>query len=207
MQASAARRRWHARSSACGRPSTSRSSAPKSSRRSSALPRIASASRASSPTRSPSGSRPTRRTRCRTRATQPAPASTPSFDLFDELRAAVSAARARETRSDALSALEALELATLGSARALGLEREVGSLAPCKRADLAVVSLEGSPYFPWEDPTVAVVFGGSPDRVVATFVDGETRYEKGGVEWHELRSAATSARSRMLGGATTPVAE
>jgi cytosine/adenosine deaminase-related metal-dependent hydrolase len=135
------------------------------------------------------------------------PASTPSFDLFEELRTAVAVARARGARPDALSADEALELATLGSARALGLDREVGSLVPGKRADLAVVSLEGSPYFPWEDSTVAVVFGGSPDRVVATFVDGEARYEKGGFEWHELRSGATSARSRMLASATTPVAE
>ena len=58
------------------------------------------------------------------------PASTPSFDMFAELRAAIFAARARERRPDALSAAEALELATLGSARALGLDDEVGSLVP-----------------------------------------------------------------------------
>ncbi len=126
------------------------------------------------------------------------PASAPSFDVFDELRAAVAAARARERRADALSPSEALELATLGSARALGLEAEVGSLAPGKRADLTVVSLEGSAYHPWEDPAAAVVFGGAPDRVVATLVDGGARYEKGGFEWHELRRSAASARRRML---------
>ena len=133
------------------------------------------------------------------------PASTPSFDMFAELRAAVFAARARERRPDALSATEALELATLGSARALGLGDEVGSLVPGKHADLAVVSLDDSPYVPWEDPAAAVVFGGSPQSVTTTLVDGEARYERGGFRWQELKRSATSARSRML-AASGPVA-
>jgi cytosine/adenosine deaminase-related metal-dependent hydrolase len=124
--------------------------------------------------------------------------STPSHDFFDELRTAVMVARARERRPDGLTAGEALELGTLGSARALGLADEIGSLVPGKRADLAVVSLAGSAYLPWEDPVGAVVFGGSPDRILATVVDGETRYEKGGFEWHELIAAAHSARRAML---------
>jgi 5-methylthioadenosine/S-adenosylhomocysteine deaminase len=126
------------------------------------------------------------------------PASTPSFDMFEEMRTAVYAARARAERPDALPASAVLELATLGSARALSLGDEVGSLAAGKRADLAVVSLAGSPYLPWEDPTVAVVFGGSPERVLLTLVEGEERYEKGGFEWHELRRSAAAARGRML---------
>jgi len=124
--------------------------------------------------------------------------STPSHDFFDELRTAVMTARSRERRPDALTATSVLELATLGSARALGLDGEIGSIATGKRADLAVISLTGSAYLPWEDPAAAVVFGGAPDRVVATFVDGEARYEKGGFEWHELTAAAQRARRAML---------
>ena len=98
----------------------------------------------------------------------------------------------------ALSAEAALRLATLGAARALGLDADVGSLVPGKRADLAVVSLEGSPYLPWEEPAPAVVFGGSPDRVLLTVVDGIERYRKGSEEWHELIAAARAARGRLL---------
>jgi cytosine/adenosine deaminase-related metal-dependent hydrolase len=126
------------------------------------------------------------------------PASTPSFDMFDEMRAAVTGARAREQRPDALTAADALELATLGGARALGLTDEMGSIAPGKRADLTVLSLAESPFFPWEDPVTAVVLGGSPHRVLATLVSGETRYEKGGKTWPELIDAARSARGRLL---------
>ncbi len=126
------------------------------------------------------------------------PASTPSFDMFEELRTALVAARARERRPDALGAAQALELATLGGARVLGLEADVGSLVPGKRADLTVISLEGSPLEPVEDPVVATVLGGSPERVAATLVAGEDRYRRGTSAWPDSRKAARRARSRML---------
>jgi cytosine/adenosine deaminase-related metal-dependent hydrolase len=126
------------------------------------------------------------------------PASTPSFDLFEELRTAIALARARERRPDALTAAEALRLATADAARALRMDGEVGTLRAGKRADLTVVSLAGSTYHPVEDPAAAVVFGGAPDRVLVTIVDGKTRYRKGDPEWHEVRSTASAARQRML---------
>ncbi len=134
------------------------------------------------------------------------PASAPSFDMFDELRAAVSAARAREADAAGMGASEALELATLGGARALGLGDVCGSLSAGKRADLAVLDFGDSPFFPWEDPAAAVVFGGTPDRVLLTLVDGEVRYEKGGTDWQELIAAAQHARRAML-AAGQPLAE
>jgi cytosine/adenosine deaminase-related metal-dependent hydrolase len=126
------------------------------------------------------------------------PASTPSFDMFDEMRAAILGARAREGRPDALTAAEALELATLGGARALGLEHSLGSLAPGKQADLTVLSLADTAFIPWEDPVTSAVLGGSPHGVIATLVSGRPRYEKGGKSWLELIADARSARGRLL---------
>jgi 5-methylthioadenosine/S-adenosylhomocysteine deaminase len=126
------------------------------------------------------------------------PASTPSFDMFDELRTAIVGARAREGRPDALTAADALELATLGGARALGLDGTIGSLVPGKRADLTVLSLADTPFVPWEDPVTGAVLGGSPQGVIATLVSGKPRYEKGGKTWLELIDAARSARGRLL---------
>ena len=53
------------------------------------------------------------------------PASTPSFDMFDEMRAAIVGARAREGRPDALTAADALELATRGPR---GINPQVGAV-------------------------------------------------------------------------------
>ena len=126
------------------------------------------------------------------------PASTPSLDMFEEIRAALVGARARAGRPDALPAADALELATLGGARVLGIADQVGSLVPGKQADLTVISLANSPFDPVEDPVIAAVLGGSPDRVTATLVAGELRYAKGTSRWPDLTRAARSARRKML---------
>ena len=131
------------------------------------------------------------------------PASTPSFDMFDEMRTAIVGARAREGRPNALTATDALELATLGGARALGIEDEVGSIVPGKKADLTVLSLAETSFIPWEDPVTGAVLGGSPQGVVATLVSGKPRYEKGGKTWLELIDAARRARGRLLQDADT----
>jgi 5-methylthioadenosine/S-adenosylhomocysteine deaminase len=126
------------------------------------------------------------------------PASTPSFDPWDEMRAAIAGARARERRPDALSAADALRLATLDAAAALGLDEELGSLTPGKRADLTVLSVKGSPYVPIEDPSAAAVYSGAPTGVLATLVEGEIRYRQEETAWQEVRSTASAARRRML---------
>jgi cytosine/adenosine deaminase-related metal-dependent hydrolase len=46
-----------------------------------------------------------------------------------------------------------LELATLGGARAMGLDKEIGSLELGKKADLAMVNLEGFIDCPGMTPT------------------------------------------------------
>ena len=126
------------------------------------------------------------------------PASTPSLDMFEEIRAAIVGARARAGNPGALTAANALELATLGGARVLGLDDRIGSLVSGKLADLSVISLVDTPFDPVEDPVIAVVLGGSPDRVAATLIAGEQRYVKGTSGWPDSTRAARKARSKML---------
>src|SRR5467141_3099187 len=64
------------------------------------------------------------------------------LDAFAEMRLAALIQKPR-LGPDALPAAQALELATLGGARALGLEAEIGSIEVGKCADLIVLDLEG----------------------------------------------------------------
>ncbi len=117
------------------------------------------------------------------------------------MRAAVYAARGTgEAAGGAAGEPTRSRLATIDAARALRIDDQVGTLTPGKRADLTVVSLHGSPYHPVEDPAAAVVFGGSPERVLETIVDGKTRYTNTEREeqWREVRNTASAARHRML---------
>jgi cytosine/adenosine deaminase-related metal-dependent hydrolase len=84
-------------------------------------------------------------------------ASNNRMDLLAEARAAVLAQRARVGRHDVLCARDALHLATLGGARALGIEDEVGSLDVGKSADLAAFPIDTCAQ-PVHDPEATAVF-------------------------------------------------
>ena len=84
-------------------------------------------------------------------------ASNNRMDLLAEARAAILAQRARLGRHDVLCAKDALFLATLGGARALGIDAEVGSLEAGKAADLAAFPLDACSQ-PVHDPEAAAVF-------------------------------------------------
>ena len=95
-------------------------------------------------------------------------ASNNRMDLLDEARLAALMQRARAGRPNVVTATEVLEVATLGGARALGLEREIGSLDVGKAADLAAFPLDHGRSMPVYDPVTALVFSASGRA--ATFV-------------------------------------
>jgi len=84
-------------------------------------------------------------------------ASNNRMDMLAESRAAVLAQRARAARHDVLCARDALHLATLGGARALGIDADVGSLEAGKSADLAAFPLDACAQ-PVHDPEAAAIF-------------------------------------------------
>ena len=75
-------------------------------------------------------------------------------------------------QATAMTAPQVFELATIGGARALGLDAEVGSLEPGKRADL-VLFAEASPSLSnVHDPYQEIVYCASPRDVHTVWVDG-----------------------------------
>jgi 5-methylthioadenosine/S-adenosylhomocysteine deaminase len=101
------------------------------------------------------------------------------MDLLDEGRLAVLQQRARLLRPDVLPAREVLGLLTLGGARVLGLEREVGSLEPGKAADLAAFPLDGPGDTPVFGPEEALVFGAAGRRPRLVMVQGRVLVRDG----------------------------
>jgi 5-methylthioadenosine/S-adenosylhomocysteine deaminase len=89
-------------------------------------------------------------------------------------------------------------MATREGARALGLEREIGSIEPGKRADLILVDRNRPHLAPDADPWSALVYAARGADVRMTMVDGEilvddfalTRLDASAV----VADAATAAR-------------
>ncbi|RFU43150.1 8-oxoguanine deaminase [Actinomadura logoneensis] len=87
-------------------------------------------------------------------------ASAEMVPLAGEIRQALYTQRAAHGPG-ALTARQALEIATLGGARCLGREDEIGSLEPGKLADLALWRVDGF-HAAVDDPVVALSFGRTP---------------------------------------------
>ena len=109
-------------------------------------------------------------------------ASNNRMDVLDEARLAVLFGRAAGRRWDAFPATLGLELATLGGARALGLDREVGSLEVGKSADLAAFPLDVLAAQPVQDPESALVFATSGRGAMLVTVAGEELVRQGQLE-------------------------
>lgn len=94
--------------------------------------------------------------------------SSPSLDLLADVAALRELAVRQGYRDDDLDR-RLIEAATVGGARAMGLEHEIGSLTPGHRADFAAFDLDPSTANPYRMLTehgagrcVATVVGGSP---------------------------------------------
>ena len=108
-------------------------------------------------------------------------ASNNRMHLLEEARLALLAQRARNPDRPALSAACALELATLGGARCLGLDSEVGSLEVGKAADFAAFPLDDLATVPDADPIATAVFSLGGARASTVAVGGILRVMDGRV--------------------------
>jgi cytosine/adenosine deaminase-related metal-dependent hydrolase len=125
-------------------------------------------------------------------------ASNDAMDLVQEARQAVLLQSLHAGTPDALSAREVLDMATRGSARALGLE--VGRLAPGWPADLCAFAIDAPEAAPVYDPAVLLVHVlGTGRRARLTMVDGVVRVRDGAVlnEASAVRARVAAAAERV----------
>jgi 5-methylthioadenosine/S-adenosylhomocysteine deaminase len=101
------------------------------------------------------------------------------MDLLDEARMAVLLGSIRSASAATLSATAALELATIGAARAIGKDADIGSLEVGKSADLAAFRLDGSRANPVCDPVSALVFSLGGSRAFLVVCAGRHLVEDG----------------------------
>ncbi len=94
------------------------------------------------------------------------------FWMFEEMDLAAKLQKVTTGDPRALSAWEALEMATIRGARALGLEKQIGSLEPGKRADLITVRITAPHAVPLYDPASQLVYALKGSDVQDSMVNG-----------------------------------
>jgi 5-methylthioadenosine/S-adenosylhomocysteine deaminase len=100
-------------------------------------------------------------------------ASNNDLDMFEAMRQAAFLHKLQSHDPRMVPAPVALEMATMGGARVLGLERAIGSLESGKRADLIVVGVNRARQTPLYDPISHLVYTTRGDDVETTIVNGQ----------------------------------
>lgn len=127
-------------------------------------------------------------------------ASNNDLDLLNELQTAALLAKAVAGAATALPAWDALEMATLNGARALGLEREIGSLEPGKAADCIAVDLDHPATQPLYSVASQLAYAAGRDQVSDVWVAGRRLLAGGAftrLDWPALRDEAEQWRRRI----------
>jgi 5-methylthioadenosine/S-adenosylhomocysteine deaminase len=128
-------------------------------------------------------------------------ASNNRLDVFQEMRTAALLAKGVAGRADALPARQALHCATLAGARALGLERRIGSIVAGKEADLTAVRLSGVETQPCFDPLSHLVYAAGREHVSHVWIRGVLRLRDRcltSVEPRELEKHASLWHNKLL---------
>ncbi|MGN0063565.1 MAG: amidohydrolase family protein [Nocardioides sp.] len=99
-------------------------------------------------------------------------ASNDSQDFLQAVKTAALLARVRDLQATAMHAREAYEMATIGGARALRMDDEIGSLEVGKKADVVILDGTGPTLANVHDPYQAVVFVAGSREVKEVWVDG-----------------------------------
>ena len=106
-------------------------------------------------------------------------ASNNRLDVLSEMRLAALLAKAASDNAQTLPAHVALRMATLNGAKALGLERKIGSMETGKCADLCAVNLASIELSPCYDPVSHLVYAAGREHVSHVWVGGKLLVEDG----------------------------
>ncbi len=108
-------------------------------------------------------------------------ASNNDLDMFDEMRTASLLAKFTGSGlidggdSTVLPAYEVLKMATVHGARAIGMEGQLGVLAPGALADIVMLDITGPHYFPGNNLVSALVYSAKSSDVCGVWVAGTER--------------------------------
>lgn len=131
--------------------------------------------------------------------------SNDDMDLLKELRITALAHSARSGTPHMFKSIDLLKMATIGGAKALGIDKLVGSLESGKRADLIIIRTDSPRMNPLHDIPNTIVFAASTDEVDLVMVDGEVRFSRElgwpGIDSKEVINEANRVTKLLCGRA------
>src|SRR4051794_824647 len=122
-------------------------------------------------------------------------ASNNDLDMFEAMRQAAFLAKLATRDPTAVPARTALDMATIGGAQAMGMEKMIGSIERGKRADLIAVSVGAARQTPMYDPVSHLVYVTRGDDVRTTIVNGKVLMKERQVRTLDRRKVIADANA------------
>lgn len=115
------------------------------------------------------------------------PMSSNALNLFAVMRTAAYMQRVRFENSTLMRPEEIVEMATIGGARSLYMDHEIGSIETGKLADIIVIDTKSPNMVPCYDYYAAVVFQAGPSNVSTTVINGKIIMEERELKTFDIR--------------------
>lgn len=129
------------------------------------------------------------------------PASNNNQNMVESLKFSALLHKVQHGDARIITAEQVLEMATRDGARALGLERSVGTLEPGKRADFFIADLSSAHAAPVHNPVSALVYAATGQEVRTVIVDGRVVLDEGtvpGIDEADLIARAQRAADALV---------
>ncbi|NVK86951.1 MAG: amidohydrolase family protein, partial [Gammaproteobacteria bacterium] len=128
-------------------------------------------------------------------------ASNNDLDMLGEMRSAALLAKVASGQADCFSAHDALYCATMGGAKALGIDNLCGSIEVGKSADLCAIDLNHIATMPVFDPVAQLIYSASRDQVSHVWTQGKLQLKDGqltNISLSECRAICEHWQTRLL---------
>ena len=122
-----------------------------------------------------------------------------AYDMIREMKLAACIHKVRLYDPMTMPAERVLEMATVGGARAIGMQDKLGSLEPGKLADIALVNLDSVHMVPNNNYVSDLVYAGCGADVDTVIIDGEIIMEQRNVKTLNEQEIIQQARERASG--------
>ncbi|MBR3613783.1 MAG: amidohydrolase [Clostridia bacterium] len=99
--------------------------------------------------------------------------STTTMDMFEEMKTAAYLQKVNTMEPSSISAYDILKMATIEGAKVLGMEDEIGTLEPGKKADMIFIKTDKLHMCPANDVCANLVYSSNGADVESVMIDGK----------------------------------
>ena len=120
-------------------------------------------------------------------------ASNNNLNMFEEINLAALVNKGISLDTTSVPAYTALQMATTGGARALGLEGQVGTISPGKKADLIILDMKKPHFYPRYNLVSSLAYSAQASDVSTVIVNGRILMEAGELTTIDLEKVMHNA--------------